>query len=72
MIRNRMEISLNNRKEVIDRDSISLSELIVFKNFTFKLLVTKLNGDLIKKEERENTIVKDGDEVHILHMISGG
>lgn len=67
-----MEILLNNRKESIDRDEISLSELITLKNYTFKLLVTKVNGKLIKKTEREGAMIYNGDVVNILHMISGG
>jgi thiamine biosynthesis protein ThiS len=67
-----MEITLNNRKETLDRDHITISELIKHKNFTFKLLVTKVNGKLIRKEERDGAIIKDGDDVTILHLISGG
>ena len=67
-----MEILLNNRKETIDRDEIMLEELIQLKNFTFKLLVTKVNGRLVKKDERYNFIIRHGDEVQVLHMISGG
>jgi sulfur carrier protein len=67
-----MEILLNNRKETIDKEELSLAELIQYKNFTFRLLVTKLNGQLIKKDVRADTIVRDGDEVNVLHMISGG
>jgi len=67
-----MEILLNNRKEIIDQDEIKLDELIKLKNFTFKLLVTKVNGVLIKKDVRSDAIIRQGDEVHILHMISGG
>jgi thiamine biosynthesis protein ThiS len=67
-----MEIILNNRKEVIERDNISVSELIRYKNFTFKLLVTKVNGRLVKKEERDNIYIRDGDDVTVLHLISGG
>lgn len=67
-----MEILLNNRNETIDRDEISLAELIQYKNFSFKLLVTKVNGKLVKKDARENYIIRPGDEVHVLHMISGG
>ncbi|MEN8225097.1 MAG: sulfur carrier protein ThiS [Bacteroidota bacterium] len=69
---NNMEITLNNRKETIGKDQLTLSELIEFKKFTFKLLVTKVNGKLVKKEDRKNILIRDGDEVHILHMISGG
>ena len=67
-----MKILLNNREETIPGDKITLAELIVFKNFTFKLLVTKVNGSLVKKTERTEAIIVDGDEVNVLHMISGG
>lgn len=67
-----MKIYLNNREETIPGDEITLAELIVYKNFTFKLLVTKVNGSLVKKDERTRAIIRDGDEVNVLHMISGG
>ena len=67
-----MEITLNNNKETIPQDSISVSELIRWKNFTFRMLVTKVNGKLVKKEERDDVMIKDGDEVMVLHLISGG
>jgi thiamine biosynthesis protein ThiS len=67
-----MEILLNNRKETIDREEISLAELIQLKNYTFKLLVTKVNGKLVKKVDRNESIIHDGDDVMVLHMISGG
>lgn len=67
-----MEIILNNRKEYFDSERMSLTDLIKTKNFTFKLLVTKINGKLVKKEERDEAIIKNGDDVLVLHMISGG
>ncbi len=67
-----MRISINNRPEEILKDNISLAELIKVKNFTFKMLVTKVNGALVKKGNRENCIISDGDDVSIIHMISGG
>jgi thiamine biosynthesis protein ThiS len=67
-----MEITLNNRKETLDQDVVTVNELIRIKNFTFKLLVTKVNGNLVKKEQRDEVVVRDGDDVTILHMISGG
>ncbi|PKP29584.1 MAG: thiamine biosynthesis protein ThiS [Bacteroidetes bacterium HGW-Bacteroidetes-17] len=67
-----MKIILNNREEVIDRDTITLEELIQYKSYTFKLLVTKINDQLVKKDDRKITHIKDGDKVVVLHMISGG
>ena len=67
-----MEIILNNTKEVVNGENISVADLIRIKNFTFKMLVTKVNGQLVKKDERDKVIIKDGDDVTVLHLISGG
>ncbi len=67
-----MKITLNNNPEVIDRNLISVTELLLYKNFTFKMLVIKINGTLVKKEDYHLSQIHDGDEVHVLHLISGG
>jgi thiamine biosynthesis protein ThiS len=67
-----MRITLNNTSEHIEGDQMTVNELISYKNFTFKLLVTKVNGQLVKTNERDEVLVRDGDQVQILHLISGG
>lgn len=67
-----MNITLNNREESIDQSNISVQELIDLKNFSFKMLVTKVNGKLVKKEDRSKTRIQDGDVVAVIHLISGG
>jgi thiamine biosynthesis protein ThiS len=67
-----MEITLNNTKEIIAEEDISVADLIRIKNFTFKLLVTRVNGQLVKKDERDKVIIKPGDDVMVMHLISGG
>lgn len=67
-----MEITLNNRKETIEGDKITIADLLEYKNFTFKLLVTKINGKLVRREDRGHAYIEDGDEVMVLHLISGG
>jgi thiamine biosynthesis protein ThiS len=67
-----MTIILNNKSEVFEAESLSIAEIITRKNFTFKLLVTKLNDRLVKKDERATTYAKNGDNVLVLHLISGG
>ena len=67
-----MEITLNNTKEVIQEENITVADLIRIKNFTFKLLVTKVNGKLVKKDERDKVTINEGDDVIVMHLISGG
>ena len=68
----KMTITLNNRTENFKQESLSISELLKVKNFTFKFLVIKINGQLIKKDKYTEAKVSDGDKVDIIHMISGG
>jgi thiazole synthase/sulfur carrier protein len=67
-----MKITLNNNPETIDSNEITIKELITLKNYTFALLITKVNGQLVKKEDRSNFVIRDGDNVAIIHLISGG
>ncbi len=67
-----MEITLNNKKVTLKVDSITVNGLIKLNNFTFEPLVTKINGHVVLKENRDTTFISTGDNVIILHLISGG
>jgi len=67
-----MKITLNNRQEEFQKSSMTVSELLEEKNFTFKMLVIKINNKLVRKEEYDTAVVREGDNVIVLHLISGG
>lgn len=67
-----MKIILNNKPETFSQDKLTISQLLEFKNFTFKMLVIKINGKLVKKDAYANSEINDGDNVTVLHLISGG
>lgn len=67
-----MDIILNSNPERIDRDNITINELLVLKKFTFKMLVIKINGVLVRKDEYSTATIKDQDDVMVLHLVSGG
>jgi thiamine biosynthesis protein ThiS len=67
-----MNITLNNRPEAFEADSLTISQILKLKKYSFRLLVVKINGKLIKKDQYNSAEVVDGDDVQILHMISGG
>ncbi|HRZ22076.1 MAG TPA: sulfur carrier protein ThiS, partial [Bacteroidales bacterium] len=67
-----MRIILNNTEEEIIANTLTINELLRYKNFTFRLLVIKINGKLIRKEEYDTAVVRDGDNVVVMHLVSGG
>ena len=67
-----MKIILNNTEEHFEGDTLTISEILKLKNYVFKMLVIKVNNVLIKKNEYDSTIIRDRDDVMILHLVSGG
>jgi sulfur carrier protein len=67
-----MKIILNNKAEEFAGDQLTINELLHAKTFTFKMLVIKINGQMIKKHDYDTALVHDGDDVMVLHLISGG
>lgn len=66
-----MNILLNGDKETLDKD-YNLTELLLKYEFTPEIVTVNVNGEIIKREDFENTIVKDGDSVDILMFMGGG
>ena len=67
-----MRILLNNREEEFSCKSISVSEMLVLKKFSYKMRIVKINGTLISKEQYDSAIIHDGDNVQMLYLMSGG
>lgn len=67
-----MNITLNNNKEIIEKDTLTVAELLQIKNFTFKMLIVKINGKVVKQQDYVNAEITEGDDVIVLHLISGG
>lgn len=69
-----MKIILNNKEELIqiDEQNATIQKLLELKKYSFPRLVIRLNENLVKKENYNSTLIKDGDKVDIIHMISGG
>jgi sulfur carrier protein len=51
---------------------LTITSLLRKMNFTFRMLVIKLNGTLVKKEHYETTVIPSGADVAVIHLISGG
>ena len=67
-----MNITLNNRSETFTQERLTITQLLEVKNYTFKMLVIKVNGKLVKKDEYSSFEINEGDDVTVLHLVSGG
>lgn len=58
---------------VIDwHPDMSIRKILQIMNYSFPLLVIKVNGKLVPKTDYDSYNVPDGAEVFVIHLISGG
>ena len=74
---------LNRKKEIMKtitvnenslkwEENMTIIRILKIMNYTFRMLVIKVDGKLVKKNEYESTIVSPGADVKVIHLISGG
>jgi thiamine biosynthesis protein ThiS len=67
-----MTITLNNRKTNFEAEAITVTELFSQMKYNFPMIIVKINGRLIKKDQYDQISIQDGDNVEAIHLISGG
>lgn len=67
-----MNIFLNNREEKFVQETLSVSEMLLLKKFSFKMRIIKINGVLVSKENYDTTFIHEGDDVQMIYLMSGG
>lgn len=67
-----MKILLNNREEEFGNESMSVSEMLLLKKFSYKMRIIKINNILIPKDRYDFTRIYPGDDVQMIYLMSGG
>lgn len=67
-----MTITLNNREEKFEAESMTVDEMLEARKFSFRMRIVKINGRFIKKEDYATEKIEDGDNVQMLYLMSGG
>ena len=67
-----MKIILNNRDEEFDLDEMTVEKMLELKRFSFKMRVVKINGVFVKREDYPTAVIREGDNVQMLYLMSGG
>jgi len=67
-----MKIILNGREEEFERETMSVSEMLDLKKFSFRMRIVKVNGKLISRDDYGSSVINDGDNVQMFYLMSGG
>lgn len=63
---------LVNGREVSYEEGMTIKDLLERCMYTFPLIIVRVNGEFVKKEEYTTYHLRDGDTVQVLHMMGGG
>jgi len=61
-----------NTQSVSWEENMTIDRILQVMHYTFRMLVVKVDGRLIKKNEYATTVVPHGAVVEVIHLISGG
>ncbi|NLI76355.1 MAG: sulfur carrier protein ThiS [Candidatus Riflebacteria bacterium] len=61
-----------NGEKIKYREGMTVTDVIHAMKFNFPLLIVKVDGVYIPRDEYGNRQVPDGSDVEIIHLISGG
>lgn len=51
---------------------MTVRDVLKARNFVFPLLVVRVNGTLVARDDFDRTPVPDGADVQVVHLMSGG
>ncbi len=61
-----------NGNKVAWQEGMTVRDALKIMNYTFPMLVIKLNGKLVPKADYDITKIPCGAELMVIHLISGG
>jgi len=67
-----MTVTINLEDNEFPEKELSISEIMKRMKYTFPHIITRLNGHLVDRENRDTALVSNGDDLEIYHLISGG
>jgi sulfur carrier protein len=65
-------IRVNDQFDVEWHPGMTVQDVLDALKFSFRMIVVKVNGDLIRRSAYATTPVPDGADVRAIHLISGG
>lgn len=61
-----------NGESLEHREGMTVRDVLKARNFVFPLLVVKIDGQLVPREEYDARLVPDEAKVQVIHLMSGG
>lgn len=67
-----MEVIVNGEQLQLPEQIVYVSELLDYFKLQDKVVVVEINGEILEKNEHQNTRLSDRDRIEIVHFVGGG
>lgn len=67
-----MKILLNHNPEEFPENSLTIRQILDRKGWSFPLIIARVDGVLVDRKDWASATVRDGAEVDLHHLVSGG
>ena len=68
-----MQIKINGEVEQLEKNELTIAELLALKQVESPDMVSvQLNGDIIDRGQYQDQIINEGDELDFLYFMGGG
>ena len=60
-------------EQIIDwEENMTVDRILEIMKYTFKMIVVKVNGELVKKEQYKTRVVPESADVRVINLVAGG
>lgn len=67
-----MNLILNGKSAVLEAGCRTVSDLLALPEWSGRLIIVELNGEIVGRENYGNTQLHEGDRVELVHFVGGG
>lgn len=54
------------------QDGMTVRDVLTLKRFTFPMVVITVNDHVVERRHYDTTVIPDGADVKVVHLMSGG
>lgn len=54
------------------KENMTVQDVLTVMKYTFKLLIVKVNGELVRRDQYDSYKVPCRSEIDVMHLMSGG
>ncbi|HQF87409.1 MAG TPA: sulfur carrier protein ThiS [Acidobacteriota bacterium] len=67
-----MRLIINNRETDLTGSQLTVRQMLQQMKYTFPMIFVRVNGDVIRKDQYDSFVIRDGDRVDAIHLMGGG